>query len=577
MSLIPQGVAAAVSRLGANPEYYFELQPAQQLELSGNTLSITHGNSVDIADATTVAQSAQKLTAVSYHPGLLATTVDGLLTVGNGSIIGSTDIEGGRIAVTRTDSAPTISLNAGSIAFDGSGFIFDPPLPGGGGVAAVAPGSNIAVTGSASSPVVNVAVSTDLDMHGNNIRNGVDIDLAGTNPSVNFFDSSSAQKASVDYVEVGDRVTMSGANVSLDTTQAGYPRVILDGGGVTVRANDRDVALYRFESTGAVASSALKLTNEGVMMTATNTVTANLDGNGLTVAGDPTIGAKPTITLQNSNSGNSANLNYDGSDLTLTGDIGSLNLNAATTNVNGGGGLTVNGGGGLTVEVPNETRFKVQAGGIVAIDNTGLTAGNDPILSLKEVSGAEARITRTSTGPLNINNDGDAIHLQVGSTTTMTINSSGNVGVGGSGNDGSLFLVKGDGSDYAAINYDGANYLNIQNNPGAKIQTLNSLLDFNGSSGNINFQCGGTMEANFGGGTNVTTPNFTVNTNGSGYIEMGDVSYGNNHTRMIINDGEGTIGFGGDLLLAAGAGGSSGQYLNITINGSPFKIALLSP
>ena len=78
MSLTPTPVAGGGSLPGS---YYFALQndPGlnQTLSLVGNTLAISGGNSVNIAAATTVAASAQKLTSQSFIPGFNTTNFTG--------------------------------------------------------------------------------------------------------------------------------------------------------------------------------------------------------------------------------------------------------------------------------------------------------------------------------------------------------------------------------------------------------------------------------------------------------------------------------------------------------------------
>lgn len=107
MSLTPTPVAGG----GILPSnYYFALKndPGlnQTLSLSSNTLSISGGNSVNIADATTVSTSAVKLTAQSYVAGFNATNFtskvisEGVIQssppLGNGSAV----LNGGLAEVT---------------------------------------------------------------------------------------------------------------------------------------------------------------------------------------------------------------------------------------------------------------------------------------------------------------------------------------------------------------------------------------------------------------------------------------------------------------------------------------------
>lgn len=126
MSFIPSTVASG----GLLPEdNYFllktELPAAQTLSQSGNTITLSGGGgSVNVASATAVALTTQKTTAISYSTGLLATNIDGILAIGEGSAIGSTRVEGGNIIVQRDDAPAAVEFvsgaNAASIEYDGT-------------------------------------------------------------------------------------------------------------------------------------------------------------------------------------------------------------------------------------------------------------------------------------------------------------------------------------------------------------------------------------------------------------------------------------------------------------------------
>lgn len=543
----------------SNPSNYFfqrtgEGGAAQTLSLNGNILSLSQdGGSVNISSAQSVALSTSKLTAQSYTSETNTTTFQGPLAAP--SVVAENlliDV-GVPPFINVGDSLGSLSTAVGVLENKTTGLNYSD--------------STTTVTGT-------LALSSDLNMSGNNIRNCVDIDLKGTNPSVNFFNSSDAQKASVDYVESSDKVTVSGTNVSLDTTQPGYPRVVLDGGGVTARANDLPVNLYRFDSTGASVLSSVNLQNNGVTLAGTNTVVASVTDSGVTIGSDPAVGAKPTLTFQNTNSGNSAQVNYDGVAMNVAGDINDINVTV-------GSSASLTAGIGFTTTVPNETVVAVLPAGTLRINQSGLASGNDPILSLVNVEGQEAMLRKASAaggGAMFINNDTD-IRLDLNGTTTLKAMAGGVIEVGGHGAESTIKMNPGDAHNWAEINYNviGPDVL-AMNAFKTSMESPNASLRLNSDgAGNAELTTGGLMAVNTGGGWSHSTPNFTVDTNGSGYVEIGDVSYGNNHTRMIINDAAGTIGFGGDMLLTIAAGGSSGQFLNITINGVAYKIALLNP
>lgn len=128
MSLLPSTVSSAANLPGDYYfALKSDIPAAQVLSQNGNTISLSGGGgSVNVASTTAVALSTQKLTAVTYDSGLLETNVDGALNVGLGSAIGSTQVQGGNVIVARADAAASISLvdentaTSASVAYDGT-------------------------------------------------------------------------------------------------------------------------------------------------------------------------------------------------------------------------------------------------------------------------------------------------------------------------------------------------------------------------------------------------------------------------------------------------------------------------
>jgi hypothetical protein len=135
MALCPSTVASS----GKPQDLYFalveDIPPAQVLSQAGNTVSLSGGGgSVNVASTTSVASSAQKLTAVTYNTGLLETNVAGVLNVGLGSAIGSTRVEGGKVVISRGDANPRIEFvddntaTVSNISYNGSHLVM-PKVP----------------------------------------------------------------------------------------------------------------------------------------------------------------------------------------------------------------------------------------------------------------------------------------------------------------------------------------------------------------------------------------------------------------------------------------------------------------
>lgn len=339
------------TQFNANTDFYSSVGSSggiQTLSQSGNNILLSNGGgSVDIASTTTVANSAQKLTAISYDNGLLETNVDGGLNIGLGSAIGSITMEGGRINIQRDDADPQIEFVKGAIT---GNIHFN--------------GSNISMPSTQFRGIV--------DMSSNNIINGNDITLKGTNPSVNFQNTSGVDKASLDYVESSDKITLSGKNVVAEAVGSGS-RMLLDSGGSTLWSFDANTTLQRSE------------TGVGIKTIAT------LQDNGLVQIGTAGVTTFPTLKLQSGVDSNKfLSMSYDStsdkgiietgtniivdansgtSKLSLLGDTGSVEL------ASGSGGFYrcgTNTTAGVGAEIIADDGIRLEA----ISGNVGLLAGN---------------------------------------------------------------------------------------------------------------------------------------------------------------------------------------------------------
>lgn len=456
------------------------------------------------------------LAALSTAVGTLETNTTGITyDTGTTVITGDLNVTAIPPAVSAYPAVLGYNTVTGAIEYQNAG--------SSAGIAAVIAGSNIAVDNTIpTAPTVSVAISSTLDMSGQDISNAGLITASGditternfiaietatnTQPRIEFQDTTGFGHAEVgwnagtDLMKIGAyaltaytynnqfSMTMRPADGYINTVarDSSVRTEIQDaagantetimtasvGGVVTLEAPVTDKPIMRFNTTignvdvapvpGVSGYNAMEMTNaqqlqvwtgaaEGVQMGMTNSVGYENYFRGMGL---------PLRVAQDSTREATEYMLFD----TYGDGTGGIVINTTEyMDINSGRDARITSNTGIRMSVPNETTVNVLPSGILAIDNTGLISGNDPILSLKSLSGGEARIKRTDTGPLQINNDGDAIQLQVGTVTTAKINASGNVAVGGSGNDGSLFLVKGDETDYASINYTGgSDTLNIQ-------------------------------------------------------------------------------------------------------------------
>jgi hypothetical protein len=389
--------------------------------------------------------------------------------VGLGSAIGSTRVEGGKVVIQRDPGEPQIEfvkgVNVERIKYDGTkllmgpvgidGEIYDnfgspgaagqqlqssgPGLPfvwgagSGVGLTAVVAGSNISVDNTNPiAPVVNVAISSTLDMSGQNIINGNDVTLKGTNPSINFQNVAGADRAFLDYVDSSDKVTLSGFNVVAEAVGAGRGhRMILDAAGAALTSSDADVTLQRSQTFVGIKT----------IMT--------VEDNGMIQFGAAGITTFPALNLQ---SGLAANefmkLSYDS---TLekgkieTGENGQLLVTTGSSMVFQSGGAVNITSADATIISANDSTLTMTSGVIIDsvdniqfIPNTGIVDINgassidaDPTLFLTNSdTGVSAKIIYDGTEflfkspdvPLSIQYQESGV-----TKTQLTVSSAGNM------------------------------------------------------------------------------------------------------------------------------------------------------
>lgn len=476
MSLVPSNVAGATSQLPA--DYYFALKsdiPAPQaLSQTGNTVSLSGGGgSVNISTTTTVAATAQKTTAISYSGGLLATNIDGLLTIGEGSAIGATRVEGGNIIVQRDDDLPALELVTGpasaSVAFDGtkilmpavgiSGEIYDsfgsagaagqqlqssgPGLPwvwgagSGVGLTAVVAGSNIGVDNTNPiAPIVNVEISSTLDMSGQDISGAGSItassdivttrnfvakeSLVNTQPRIEFQDTTGFGRAEVGWNAATDLLTMGGNEVSLSTyndkmyftmkPSDGYIRTL--GRGVPVRTDIQDAA-------GTVTETIMSVNGNGQVSIETPVSGTGVDLGYNTVSTYSIVQSKGR-PLSIAQSAALAATDYILMDTVGDGTGGLTIANTEYVDINAGKEIRLTTAEPIRMTVPGETELLVDTAGLVKI--TAPTNSDDAKLRLENGGGKGGEIFTSETGGF--------MAIQAGGGYNLTMESTGgSVGV----------------------------------------------------------------------------------------------------------------------------------------------------
>lgn len=657
MALCPNTVASS----GKPQELYFALKdeiPAPQvLSQNGNTIALSGGGgAVNVATTSAVALSTQKLTAQTYDTGFNATNFSGLVK-SEGEIIsapnlgqGSATLNGGlaevAIGAVPPASKPKVRFQkAGSpdatIEYDGTKLAMNssvqmtseiidstasaglldqvltsngPGTPwqwkslggGGGTITSVGAGTNISVTGTGTDPIVNVAISSNLDMSGNNIINGADIDLKGANPSVNFFDSLGSQKATLDYTDINDRVTLAGTNFTFDA--ANKARLVMDttfGQGAILRTEGLPIEISRYDATSTTLETEVKLNSTDV--------TVSLPSGYSVIADSATAKFTSTLPLLQANSGavEGVEIGYGGANNIVRGfglpmyisqDAGKEPTDRIILDTigDGTGGIAVETSeyfdvnstkearitssenvrlnapiGQVIISAPsadttvanfaqttvtNETVVRVETGGILNIDNTGLVSGNDPKLRFTNVDNQSATITKRSVaggGDLTIENMSNAIILDA--LQTKVYGGAGQLVVGGNTQaPGTIIVNRSDETLSATMTYtDLDNSFTISNQNNVVIQSINPISGQLAQSVWVADNGGyGAYNMNVVNADNVRRCDFNADTNGFMTISATDaiVCNGILAPDAGIRDQAGSVGTAGQVLTSTGAG-----------------------
>ena len=262
--------------------------------------------------------------AVAYH-------FDGSIVPINNVYITSTN--GGAVF---SDTLTISTINVSTI--NGGGV-------GGGGVSSISSGINISITGTVSTPIVNVDINSTLLMNGypiydystitiasgstinlstlstsivldgssntinmttstitsfaNNFILNSDLDIKGSSASIQFFDSSNIQKAAIDYAEINDKLTITAVNAVFESTGPGSGRILFDSiaGYTELRGNNISVRMRQYDSLGSVVNTAVDLEGNNInLYTASTSIVLDQASQGitLTTGGASTIQIGPT-------------------------------------------------------------------------------------------------------------------------------------------------------------------------------------------------------------------------------------------------------------------------------------------
>lgn len=257
---------------------------------------------------------------------------------------------------------------------------------------------NSAVSGGGGGGWVGTATS-DLDMAGYNILDCADLDLKGATPSLNFRDTTNAQKASLDYVELNDKVTLLGTSAVVESTGSGKGRLILDANAsqVELRSDDVTLRMRQYDPTGATSQAEVAIAPGGnLSMTTIGDVDINTDAHPINLTAND-----GPINLSCAGGGNITLLAYEG-----------IGITAQNNNV----AITGDDSVSITANVNNLT---LSAGGVASFGGleTNITSGTN---GMSVSSGATLNISSGGGSDTNITSDG-YLNLTVAAGLDLTL------------------------------------------------------------------------------------------------------------------------------------------------------------
>jgi len=518
----------------------------QQLDLSGNILSISNGNSVNLAFATDISTSKFKLTNANFLPGFNATLFTGDVRT-EGSVVsapplglGSATLNGGLANITITGNG----TNNPSVVFEKSG----------GRTAIVYDGTNLNMSSLHVSTMIadNAFLSTVklgyevLDSFGNPGAAGQQLQSSGPGLPVVWGAGSGVGLTSV----------VAGSNIYVDNTNPISPVVNLSTSvsvpnrietgtnlGMKVRMETDQVNAFgfmHFLSANTVMASVNYIDNtstismiEGrngtVVLGSYNGITSN---SLLQLKGNNTFINTSNFYLDTNSNGmiemgainnplNGPTFKTDfGGNFQIAAPTGSINntaqLNYIVNTTNAFGQIALNTtGAGINI---NSNIIETQGSNLIVNSDVSIK-GSDASLNFYNTSGVEKATINYAEINDKLTTAGSNLVFDTGISQLIMTNAETTI------NSASLPIKINSGSDIVLSTTTSLNVFSVNNN-----------LTLDGATGNSTWTTGGLATLNYGGGLNLNTPNFSADTFGGGYAAIGDLQGNNNLTKIILND-----------------------------------------
>jgi hypothetical protein len=492
-------------------------------------------------------------------------------------------------------------------------------IPGGSGIAAVNAGTNISIP-DPGVPVVSVAISSDLDMNGYDVYNASNLTLRSDTGLLKIRSEGVGGGAGVAIQTTSAPIVLStnneiqlsaDGNIGIETSTGlvSISNPTLGNGGAQLNVNGS--ASIRGDTAQLQVLDGAGV-QKGVLSYNSLDGQTHLDGTDLVVSAGESIEitAIQSVNINCNETDGVVNVKANGQagivNIEAIGDDGSLNLNGRSVNMSstvdnvtisanvnlslsgidsasltatsGSVNVTANDGVSIaSVSSGNVSISAYEALGISTVNNsisitsasdTTIACGNGGVLSVGGANTSEVNISVADVGTVAIN--GDTISIAGGNLTAtmgggLSLNTSGALSLSA---DDPITISTNGNTD--TINITSASELTLSSVNDTYITVGGGIIT---DSGSVSMTTtGGNISLHSNGGTLVLASANDAVSISSGGGDLASITGGSGG--VFLNTG-GELYLNGASIVDTSAGGSSGNYLVVRINGDVYRIDLL--
>jgi len=129
---------------------------------------------------------------------------------------------------------------------------------------------------------INMNTSTITSFANKFILNS-DLDIKGSSASIQFFDILNNQKATINYADINQKITITASSSVFESTGPGKGRLIFDSlySYIELRGDNIPVRMRKYDSVGTAVSTAVALEGNNIILTTGGTSTIQIGPNNI--------------------------------------------------------------------------------------------------------------------------------------------------------------------------------------------------------------------------------------------------------------------------------------------------------